>query len=95
MDDIKIFTKNEKELKILIQTIRIFSQAIGMKFGNECAVLIIKTRKKETTEGIELANQECIKTIREKENDKYLGILEEDTIKPMDMKGKLRRELLR
>ena len=30
--DIWIFTKNEKESKILIRTIRIFSQDIGMEF---------------------------------------------------------------
>ena len=31
MDDIKLFAK--KELEFLIQTIRIYSQDIGMKFG--------------------------------------------------------------
>ena len=38
MDDIKIFAKNEKELETLVQTIRIYSQDIGMEFGIEkCA----------------------------------------------------------
>ena len=32
-DNIEIFAKNENELDTLIQTIRIYSQAIGMKFG--------------------------------------------------------------
>ena len=32
MDDIKIFTQYEKELDTLIQTIRIYSQDIGMEF---------------------------------------------------------------
>ena len=35
MDDIKLFTKYEKELENLIQTIRIFSQDIGIEFGIE------------------------------------------------------------
>ena len=35
MDDIKIFAKNEKELETLVQTIRIYSQDIGMEFGIE------------------------------------------------------------
>ena len=33
MDDTKIFAKNEKELKTLIQIIRIYSQNIGMGAG--------------------------------------------------------------
>ena len=41
----------------------------------------MKSGKRETTEGIELLNQEIIRTFGEKENFKYLGILEVDTIK--------------
>ena len=47
-DDIKLFAKNEKELKSLIQTIRIYSKNIGMEFGEEkCAMLIMKSEKKK------------------------------------------------
>ena len=35
MDDIKIFSKKEEELESLIQTIKIFSEDIGMEFGIE------------------------------------------------------------
>ena len=35
MDDIKLFTKNEKELETLIHTVRIYSQDIRMEFGIE------------------------------------------------------------
>ena len=35
MDNIKLFAKNEMELEILIQTIRIYSQNIRMKCGIE------------------------------------------------------------
>ena len=53
MDDIKVFTKNEKELKNPIQRIRIYSQDIGIEFGTEkCFMLIMKNTKRETTEGI-------------------------------------------
>ena len=73
MVDIKIFTKNVKELEIRIQTIRIYSQATGMEFDIEkYALLIMKTEKRETIEGIELPNQEIFRTLGEKENDKYL-----------------------
>ena len=33
IDDIKLFAKKEKELETLIQTVRIYSQDIGRKFG--------------------------------------------------------------
>ena len=53
MDVIKLFTKNEKELVTLTQTIRINSQDIGMEFGQEtCAMQIIRNGKRRTTEGI-------------------------------------------
>ena len=40
MDDTKLFAKNEKVLESLIQTIRIYSQDVGMEFGKEkCAML--------------------------------------------------------
>ena len=35
MDDIKLFAKNEKELKILNLVVMIFSQDIGMESGKE------------------------------------------------------------
>ena len=34
-DGIKVFAKNEKELKTVIQTIKIYSQDIGMEFSIE------------------------------------------------------------
>ena len=45
MDDIKLFAKNEKELKI--HAVRIYSQDIGMEFGFEkCAMFVIKGGKR-------------------------------------------------
>ena len=32
MDDIKVVARNKKELKILIQTIRLYNQNIGIEF---------------------------------------------------------------
>ena len=93
MDDIKLFTKNDKELEILIQTVRIYSQNIRMQFGIEkCATLVRKSGKRHMTEGFELPNQVVI---GEKETYKYLGILEVDTIKQVEMKEKIKNEYLR
>ena len=44
MDDIKLFAKNVKELEILIQKIKIYSQDIEMEWGIEkCTVQIKKS----------------------------------------------------
>ena len=82
MDDIQLFAKNEKELEILIHIVRIYSQDIGMEFGIEkCALIVIKSGKRHLTDGIEQPNQDKIRTLAENETYKYLGILEDDTIK--------------
>ena len=65
IDGIKLFAKNEKELETLIQTIRIYSLDIGMEFGIEIwAMLIMKSGKRKTMEGIKLPNQKRIRTPR-------------------------------
>ena len=50
-----------------------------MEFGIEkCGV---KGVKRQLTDGMELPNQDKIRTLEEKETYKYKGILEADTIK--------------
>ena len=67
-----------------------------MKFGIEkCALLIMKSGKRHITEGIELPNQDKIRTLTENETYKYLGILEADTINQVEMKNKIQKEYLR
>ena len=44
-------------------------------------MLIMSGGKRQITEGIELTNQERIRTLGEKESNKYLGILEVNIIK--------------
>ena len=96
MDDIKLFAKNEKELKTLIHAVRIYSQDIGMEFGIEkCAMLVIKNGKRHMTDGMELPNHDRIRTLEENETYKYLGILEADTIKQVQIKDMIRKEYLR
>ena len=86
MNDIKVLTYNEKELETLRWTERIYSQDRRIEYVIEKSVmLIIKTWKSETTQEIDLLNQESIRMLEEKENCKYFEILEEDTIK---QKGK-------
>ena len=96
MDDIKLFTKNQKELETLIHAVRIYSQYIGMEFSIEkCAMLVMKSGKRHLTDGIELPIQDEIRTLAENETYKYLGILEADTIRQVKMKNKIEKEYLK
>ena len=93
IDDIKQFVKSEKELETIIHAVRIYSQGIGMEFGKEkCAMLVMKSGKRHLTDGMELPNQDKIGTLEENETYKYLGILEADTIKQVQMKDKIQKE---
>ena len=67
-----------------------------MGFGIEkCAVLIRKIGKRHMIDGMELPNQDKIRTLAEDETYKYLGILETDIIKQVEMKNKIKKEYLR
>ena len=52
----------------------------------------MKSGKRHLTDGMELPNQDKIRTLGEKETFKYLGILEADTIKQVKMKEKIKKE---
>ena len=61
---LKYLQKKEKELETLIHVVRIYSQDIGMEFGIEkCAMLVMKSRKRHLTGGMELPNQNKIRTL--------------------------------
>ena len=84
MDDIKLFAKKWKRTgnsNTRSQSNK-YSQDIGMEFGIEkCAMLVMKSGKWHLTNGMELPNQDKIRTLAENETYKYLGILAADTIK--------------
>ena len=91
MDDIKLFAKNEKELEALIHAVRIYSQDIGLEFGIEkCAMLVMKSGKRHMTNGMELPNQDKIRTLGEGGNYEYF---EADTIKKVEMKDKIQKNI--
>ena len=81
MDDLKLYAKNPNQLDSLVQTVRIFSKDIGIKFGIEkCAVLIIKRGKMTQSEDITLLDDTNIRSLKEGEGYKYLGVLEADVM---------------
>ena len=88
--------KRKKELETLTHAVIIYSQDIGMEFGIEkSAMLVMKSSKRHLTDGMELLSQDKIKTLGKKETYKYLDILEADTIKQVEMKGKIKKKYLR
>ena len=73
MDDLKIFAKSECEVNGLISTVQILDNDIGMEFGTKrCGVLVLKSRKVVSSEGVEMNDGERIKEI-EKNWYKCLG----------------------
>ena len=57
-----------------------------MEIGIEkSAMLVMKSDKRHMTDGMELPNHDKIRTLGEEETYKYLGILEADTMKEMEI----------
>ena len=96
MDDWKLHSRNEKGLESLAQTVRVFSEDIGMDFGIEkCAMLVMEKGKIVKSVGIELPDGKVIKLLQEGESYKYLGILEVDKFLEEKMKLNVLKEYIR
>ena len=68
MDDLKLYSRSEKGLDSLVQTVRVFSEDIGMEFGIEkCAILVMEKGKIVKSVGIELSDGKVIKSLQEGE----------------------------
>ena len=96
MDDLKLYSRNEKRLDSLVQTKRILSEDTWMEFGTEkCAMLVIEKRKIVESVGIVLRDGRVIKSLQESESYKYLGILQADKSVGEEMKLKVSKEYFR
>ena len=93
MDDLNLYSRSEKGFDSLVQTVRVFSEDIGMQFGIEkCAMLLMGKRKIVKSVGIELPDGKVIKSLQEGESYKYLGILEADKFLEEKMKLNVSKE---
>ena len=55
MDDLKLYSRSEKRLNSLVQTVCVFSEDVGMEFGIEkCAMLVMEKRKIVKSVGIDV-----------------------------------------
>ena len=96
MDDLKLYSKTEKTLDSLIQTVLIFSNDIKMEFGIEkCAILVLKRGKVIKSEGIKLPDNRKMRSLDENEEYKYLGILQAVQNKQKEMKERVGNEYKR
>ena len=71
-DDLKLYSRSEKGLDSLVQTIRVLNEDIGMEFGIEkCAVLVMEKGKIVRSVCIEFPDGKVIKLLQEGKNYKY------------------------
>ena len=96
MDDLKLHSRSEKGLDSLAQTVRVFSQDIGMEFGIEkFAMLVMEKGKILKSVGIKLPDGKVFKSLQEGESNKCLGILEADKFLEEKMKLNVSKEDIR
>ena len=58
-------------------------------------MLVMKSGKRHKIDGMEQLNQDKIRTLAKNEIYIYLGILEAETIKQVEMKDKIQKEYMR
>ena len=93
MDDLKLYSRSEKGLESLVQTVHVFSEDIGMEFGiKKCAMLVMEKGKIVKSVGIDLKDGKIIKSLLEGASYKYLGILEADKFLEEKMKLNVSKE---
>ena len=64
MDDLKLYSRNEKGLDSLVQTVRVFSEDIGMEFViKKWAMLVMEKGKIVKSVGMELPGGKVIKSL--------------------------------
>ena len=76
MDELNLYASNEKSLEVLIETVHVFSNGIGMEYGVEkCAVLTMKKGNMANSDGMALLNKTTIERLKEGDNYKYLEVM--------------------
>ena len=96
MDDLKLYSRSEKELDSLEQTVRVFTEDIGMEFGIvKCTMLVMENGKIVKSVGIKLSDGKVIKSLQEGESYNYLGILEADKVLEDTIKLNVLQEYIR
>ena len=93
MDDLKLYSSNDNQIRALQETTQIFSNDIGMSFGLEkCAKISIVRGKVKNRDNIILSSGEEIRELNNQKFYKYLGVEENKVIGQTETKEKLLKE---
>ena len=64
MDDLKLFVKNNSQLHILLQTVKMFSDDVGLIFGlDKCAKFTVTRGKASQTRDVQLEPDSIIRKL--------------------------------
>ena len=95
MDHLKLYLKDDSELKGLLRIVKEISDEIGMEFSlSECAKATFKTGRLENYDHVWLDKETMNKDLEQAKVYKYLGVDESSGIKHATMKQKLKKELV-
>lgn len=96
VDDLKLFGRNDAELKNLLMTVKLFSDDIQMCFGlDKCSKVTMVKGKIAKRESVKLEKQLEIKELKDEELYKYLGFEERAGIEEGTVKEKIKKEYFR
>jgi len=96
MDDLNIYAKDDTELEKLLDTVKPFSDEIGMKFGlDKCAEATFKRGKMVKSTNVVLNGNTVIKELDQENTYKYLYVNKSNGIQHSTMKEKLQKECIR
>ena len=85
--------KDDNDLKVLLQTVKKFSDDMDMSFGlGKCTKATFKREKLTGTTSVELDRNTVIKDLQQEEEFKYLGVDGSNRIQHAAMKKKIRKE---
>lgn len=91
MDDIKLYTSSETQMKQLLKITENISKDIGMEFGmNKCKTLHIERGKWKNTLAKDTLNNEIMDTLKQTETYKYLGFQQNTKLSHTDIKKSLK-----
>ena len=89
MDDLKLYSKAEEEIKSLLNTVDIFSADIGMSFRTgQCAHIGIRRGNVYELDWVELPSGDVTRSLSYGETYKYLGVMENCNIDHRLLEGK-------
>merc|ERR1712115_578201 len=93
MDDLKLFSEDDKGLDRQLEVVHSFSQDIGMDFGlDKCSKCTIRKGKKIKGVDKEIEKGKCITYLESDKTYTYLGIEEKATLEHKKLREKARKE---